>query len=70
MSNRIVGKVKWFNAKKGFGFIIGPNQEDVFLHFSFIEMSGYKTLNKGQEVEYELKDTDRGPQAHDVRPVK
>lgn len=70
MSNTIVGKVKWFNAKKGYGFLVGPKQEDVFVHFSFIEMDGYKTLNKGQDVEYEYVEVQgRGPQAHHVKPV-
>ncbi len=70
MSDRLVGKVKWFNAKKGYGFIVGPNGEDIFVHFSYIEMDGYKTLNKGQEVEYELVPTDRGPQAHRITANK
>jgi len=64
--DKVVGKVKWFHAKKGYGFIIGPNQEDVFVHFSYIQMDGYRTLNKGQDVRYELTETDRGPQAHNV----
>jgi len=70
MSKTLVGKVKWFHAKKGYGFIIGPNQEDVFVHFSYISMDGYKTLNKGQEVQYDLVPTDRGPQAHNVTSLK
>lgn len=66
---RFLGKVKRFDAKKGYGFIIGPKQEDVFVHYSFVKMEGYKTLNKGQEVSYELEETDRGPQAHNVEIV-
>ena len=66
---KIIGKVKWFHAKKGYGFLIGPNQEDVFVHFMFVEMEGYKSLNKGQDVEYKLVLTDRGPQAHEVVPL-
>jgi len=68
-NNRVLGKVKWFNSKKGYGFIIGPSQEDVFVHFSHLEMEGYKTLNKGQDIEYDLVQTDRGPQAHNIKPL-
>ena len=64
--DKVIGTVKWFHAKKGYGFIIGPNQEDVFVHFSYIQMDGYRTLNKGQEVKYDLMQTDRGPQAHNI----
>lgn len=63
----VVGEVKWFSPKKGYGFIVGPEGQDVFVHFSFIEMEGYKTLNKGDSVLYDLMDTGRGPQAHSVR---
>ena len=58
------GTVKWFNSSKGFGFI-EPSEggNDVFAHYSEIEMDGYKTLNEGQEVEYELEDGDKGPKA-------
>ena len=69
MSEKTIGKVKWFNAKKGYGFIIGPNQEDVFVHFSYLLMEGYKTLNKGQDVQYDLVQTDRGPQAHNIESL-
>lgn len=68
MSERIKGNIQWFSARKGYGFLCGPNGEDVFVHFSMIQMEGYKTLNKGQEVEYELSQTDRGPQAHNIIP--
>lgn len=55
------GKVKWFNAKKGYGFINGENGEDVFVHFSQIMQDGYKTLQDGQEVTFELEeDTSNG----------
>ena len=67
--SKIVGKVKRFDPAKGFGFIIGPDQEDVFVHFKFINMEGFKTLKKGQEVRYLLVRTDRGPQAHEVEPL-
>lgn len=66
----VLGQVKWFSAKKGYGFLVGPSGEDVFVHFSFIEMEGYKTLNKGDNVLYDLMDTDRGPQAYSVRAAE
>lgn len=62
------GTVKWFNSSKGFGFI-EPSEggNDVFAHYSEIEMDGYKTLNEGQEVEYDLEDGDKGPKAAKIR---
>jgi cold shock protein len=57
------GRVKWFNAKKGYGFIEQPGAEDVFVHFSAIREKGYKTLDDGEEVEFEIVMGDRGPQA-------
>lgn len=66
----ITGKVKWFNAEKGYGFIIGEDGKDIFVHFSTINVDGYKTLEEGQTVTYELKDSDRGKQATNVTPVK
>lgn len=60
------GKVKWFDAKKGFGFIERPGEEDVFVHFSMIQQKGYKTLDDGEEVECEIVMGDRGPQATNV----
>lgn len=60
------GKVKWFDAKKGFGFIERPGEEDVFVHFSMIQQKGYKTLDDGEEVEFEIVMGDRGPQAMNV----
>ncbi len=68
-NTRVLGMVKWFNPKKGYGFVVGPNEEDIFIHYSHITMEGYKTLDKGQEVEYDLIRTDRGPQAHNVSPA-
>jgi CspA family cold shock protein len=68
-STKVIGLVKWFHPKKGYGFIVGPKQEDVFVHFSYVDMDGYRTLNKGQKVQYDLTQTDRGPQAHNVTPV-
>jgi CspA family cold shock protein len=62
-----LGKVKWFDAQKGFGFIERDGQRDVFVHFSSIQEQGYRSLNDGEEVEYELAETERGPQAQNVR---
>ncbi|MBM3473231.1 MAG: cold shock domain-containing protein [Armatimonadetes bacterium] len=61
------GKVKWFDAQKGYGFIERDGLKDVFVHFSVIQEQGYKSLADGEEVEYELAETDRGPQARNVR---
>jgi CspA family cold shock protein len=58
-----VGKVKWFNDSKGFGFIEQPTGEDVFVHFSVIEGEGFKSLDEGQEVEYEAVQGPKGLQA-------
>lgn len=63
-----VGKVKWFNDKKGFGFIEQANGEDIFVHFSVIEGDGFKSLDEGQEVEYEAVQGPKGLQA--ARVVK
>ena len=60
------GKVKWFDAKKGYGFIEREDGDDVFVHFSAIEEEGFKTLEDGQEVEFEIVEGDRGPQAENV----
>jgi cold shock protein len=67
---RLVGNVKWFDAKKGFGFIIGPEQKDVFVHFSSIEGDGFRALKDGEEVEYELTTGDKGLHAKAVRRTK
>jgi CspA family cold shock protein len=61
------GRVKWFDAQKGYGFIERDGQKDVFVHFSVIQEQGYKSLADGEEVDYELAETDRGPQARNVR---
>ena len=63
----MTGKVKWFNAAKGYGFITGDDGKEVFVHFSAIQADGYKTLDEGQAVEYDVNDGDKGPQAANVR---
>ncbi len=65
----MVGKVKWFNAEKGFGFIERDGGDDVFVHFSAIQADGFKTLEEGQEVEFEIVEGPRGPQAANVSKV-
>jgi CspA family cold shock protein len=60
------GKVKWFNASKGYGFIEQENGEDVFVHFSQIQEEGFKTLNEGQDVEFEITEGEKGLQARNV----
>lgn len=60
------GKVKWFNAEKGFGFIEREDGEDVFVHFSAIQQDGYKSLEEGQQVGFDIVDGARGPQAANV----
>ncbi|TFB21725.1 cold shock domain-containing protein [Filobacillus milosensis] len=62
----MTGTVKWFNAEKGFGFIERPDGDDVFVHFSAIQADGFKTLAEGQDVEFEIVEGDRGPQAANV----
>ncbi|MEZ0535647.1 cold-shock protein [Caldicellulosiruptoraceae bacterium PP1] len=64
------GKVKWFNPDKGYGFINTENGEDIFVHFSSIDMEGYKTLAEGQLVEFDIVKGDKGNQAVNVRKVK
>ncbi|MFC4802038.1 cold-shock protein [Neobacillus sp. 114] len=61
------GKVKWFNGEKGFGFIEREGGEDVFVHFSAIQGEGYKTLEEGQAVTFDVEKGQRGPQASNVR---
>lgn len=63
------GVVKWFNAEKGFGFISQPGGPDVFVHFSAIQSSGYKSLDEGQKVEFEVQQGPKGLQAAQVRPL-
>ena len=64
------GTVKWFNADKGFGFIAPDDGgADLFVHFSAIQSSGYRTLDEGQKVEFEVSQGQKGPQADNVRAV-
>ncbi|UTW02034.1 cold-shock protein [Amphritea atlantica] len=60
------GTVKWFNADKGYGFIEQDNGPDVFVHFRAINSDGFKTLNEGQQVSFEVTDGQKGPQAENV----
>ena len=60
------GTVKWFNAEKGFGFISREDGSDVFVHFSAIQGDGFKTLEEGQAVTFDVEDSDRGPRAVNV----
>jgi CspA family cold shock protein len=60
------GTVKWFNAKKGFGFISDEAGNDVFVHFTALNMDGFKSLDEGDKVEFEVVDGDKGPQAANV----
>ncbi|WP_242142960.1 MULTISPECIES: cold-shock protein [unclassified Bacillus cereus group] len=62
----LTGKVKWFNSEKGFGFIEVEDGNDVFVHFSAITSEGFKTLDEGQEVSFEVEEGNRGPQAKNV----
>ena len=63
------GTVKWFNNQKGYGFISDENGKDIFVHYSGLDMDGYKTLNEGQAVEFEVVDGAKGPQATNVKMV-
>ena len=70
MSDRIVGTVKWFDAKKGYGFISTEDGEDIFVHYSSIsggnEDGGFRSLDEGQQVEFTVTEGKKGPQAQDV----
>ncbi|HUR22655.1 MAG TPA: cold-shock protein [Acidimicrobiales bacterium] len=63
------GTVKWFNAEKGYGFISQTDGADVFVHFSAIQSNGYRSLEEGQQVEFEVQDGPKGLQAASVRPL-
>jgi CspA family cold shock protein len=65
MANR--GQVKWFDPKKGYGFIIGPDGQDVFVHYSHIEENGFRLLKDGEHVDYELVQSEKGWQARSVQ---
>jgi cold shock protein len=65
-----VGTVKWFNAEKGYGFIRPETGEDVFVHFSAIQASGYRSLAEGQAVEFDIAQGPKGAQAANVRPLE
>ncbi|MEA3224064.1 MAG: cold shock domain-containing protein [Thermodesulfobacteriota bacterium] len=60
------GTVKWFNERKGYGFIQKEDGQDIFVHHSSINMTGFKTLNEGDQVEFEVEESDRGPAAKNV----
>ncbi len=63
------GTVKWFSSQKGYGFITGEDGKDVFVHFSAINMDGFKTLEEGDKVTYEVVQGKKGPQASNVRKI-
>ncbi len=69
MADRIIGTVKWFNASKGYGFIAHEGGKDVFVHFSAIQGDGYRNLNEGEQVEFSIEDSPKGPQAVNVIKV-
>ncbi len=69
MAEREVGTVKWFNDSKGFGFITRSNGTDIFVHFTSIRGEGYRSLEDGQQVEFEVVQGDKGLQAQDVVPA-
>lgn len=68
--DRVNGSVKWFNAERGYGFVLkdGDPNTEYFVHYSYIQMEGYKTLKPGQKVTFKLIDTDKGVQAQEVIP--
>ncbi len=70
MSERFTGTVKWFNPAKGYGFIGREDGEDVFVHFSAIEMEGYRQLKEGQKVEFSIEKGPKGLQAAQVVPIQ
>lgn len=69
MSERIDGVVKWFSNSRGYGFLLDGEENEYFVHFSSINVEGYKTLSKGQAVNFAIKNTQDGIQAVDVSPV-
>ena len=69
MADRKEGTVKWFNEKKGYGFISCEGEDDLFVHYSDIETDGFKSLTEGQKVEFEVGEGDKGPSAKTVKPL-
>ncbi len=70
MSEHVIGKVKWFNASKGYGFLERPNGEaDVFVHYSAIQGDGFKSLDEGQDVEFVITESEKGLHAENVKTV-
>lgn len=69
MSDRVLGTVKWFNSTKGFGFIEREDGDDVFVHYSSIRGDGYRNLEEGQQVEFNIEQGPKGLQAADVDPM-
>jgi len=63
------GTVKWFNNKRGWGFIVKEDGDDIFVHYSAIKGDGFKTLDEGQRVQFEIEEGDKGPAAANVEPV-
>jgi cold shock protein len=70
MANRVKGTVKWFNSEKGYGFITQESGADLFVHYSEIQSSGYRTLNEGDKVEFEVTQGKKGKQASAVTVIK
>ena len=69
MAERETGTVKWFNSRKGFGFIEREGADDVFVHYSTIQGDGFKNLEEGQKVEFTVTEGEKGPQAENVVPL-
>ncbi|MFH5881649.1 MAG: cold-shock protein [Candidatus Izemoplasmataceae bacterium] len=65
----MTGTVKWFNSEKGYGFITTEEGQDIFVHYSAITAEGFKTLNEGDQVQFEVTEGDRGPQASNVEKL-
>ena len=70
MSERIIGTVKWFNGSKGYGFIAREGGPDVFVHYSAIQSEGFRNLDEGQKVEFEVEQGNKGPQATNVTVIQ
>ena len=66
MSDRVQGTVKWFNNSKGYGFIVSEGSDDIFVHYTAIQVDGYRTLNEGQRVEFTIEQGPKGLQASEV----